>query len=138
MIMTHFRMDQIKVEQFAILENNIPQDDIDFSAELTHGASKEDKVIAIRLKVSYTSKETLLLVSVVSCMFKIEPKSWQEWVKDNKVVVPRGFIAHLAMHTFGTARGILFAKTEGTPYQRLILPPTNVDAMITEDFIIED
>ena len=136
--MTHFRMDQIKVEQFAILENNFPQDDIDFSAELTHGASKEDKVIAIRLKVSYTSKETLLLVSVVSCMFKIEPESWQEWVKDNKVVVPRGFIAHLAMHTFGTARGILFAKTEGTPYQRLILPPTNVDAMITEDFIIED
>ena len=136
--MTHFRMDQIKVEQFAILENNIPQDDIDFSAELTHGASKEDKVIAIRLKVSYTSKETLLLVSVVSCMFKIEPESWQEWVKDDKVIVPRGFIAHLAMHTFGTARGILFAKTEGTPYQRLILPPTNVDAMITEDFIIED
>ena len=136
--MTHFRMDQIKVEQFAILENNIPQDDIDFSAELTHGASKEDKVIAIRLKVSYTSKETLLLVSVVSCMFKIEPESWKEWVKDDKVIVPRGFIAHLAMHTFGTARGILFAKTEGTPYQKLILPPTNVDAMIKEDFIIED
>ena len=136
--MTHFKMDQIKVEQFAILEDKLPQDEIDFSAELMHGASKEDKVIAIRLKVSYTSKETLLLVSVISCMFKIELESWQEWAKDNQVIVPRGFIAHLAMHTFGTARGILFAKTEGTPYQQLIVPPTNVDAMIKEDYIIEE
>jgi len=135
--MTQFRMDQIKVEQFAILEDKLPQNDIDFSAELTHGASKEDKVLAIRLKVSYTSDEKLLLVCVVSCEFKIEPNSWQEWEKDNQVIVPRGFIAHLAMHTFGTARGILFSRTEGTPYQRLILPPTNVDAIIKEDFIIE-
>ena len=44
--MTHFKMDQIKVEQFAILEDKLPQDEIDFSAELMHGASKEDKVIA--------------------------------------------------------------------------------------------
>jgi hypothetical protein len=135
--MTQFRMDQIKVEQFAILENNIPHDDIGFSAELTPGASKEDKVIAIRLKASYTSNEKLLLVCVVSCVFKVEPDSWKEWEQDNQIIVPRGFIAHLAMHTFGTARGILFSRTEGTPYQRLILPPTNVDAIIKEDFIIE-
>ncbi len=42
------------------------------------------------------------------------------------------------MLTFGTARGILFAKTEGTPYQQLLLPPTNVDAMIKEDYVIEE
>ena len=136
--MTHFRMDQIKVEQFAILENKLPQEDIGFSAELTHGASKEEKIIAIRLKVSYISKEKMLLVCIVSCMFKVEPESWQDWVKDDKVFIPRGFIAHLAMHTFGTTRGILFAKTEGTPYQQFILPPTNVDAMIKEDFIIDE
>lgn len=135
--MTQFRMDQIKVEQFAILENKLPQDNIGFSAELTHAVSKEDNVIAVRLKVSFTSKEKLLLVCVVSCIFKVEPDSWQEWIQENKVVVPRGFMAHLAMHTFGTARGILFAKTEGTPYQQLILPPTNVDTMIKNDLIIE-
>ena len=90
--MTQFRMDQIKVEQFAILEDKLPQNDIDFSAELTHGASKEDKVLAIRLKVSYTSDEKLLLVCVVSCEFKIEPNSWQEWVKDNQVIIDKGYM----------------------------------------------
>jgi len=135
--MTQFRMEQIKVEQFAILEDKIPQNEIGFAAELTHGVSKEDNVIAIRLKVSFSANEKLLLVCVVACMFKIEPASWKEWVTDNKVIIPRGFLAHLAMHTFGTTRGILFMKTEGTPYQQLILPPTNVDALTKEDIIIE-
>ena len=134
--MTQFRMEQIKVEQFAILEDKIPQNEIGFAAELTHGVSKEDNVIAIRLKVSFSANEKLLLVCVVACMFKIEPDSWKEWVTDNKVIIPRGFLAHLAMHTFGTTRGILFMKTEGTPYQQLILPPTNVDALTKEDIII--
>jgi hypothetical protein len=37
------------------------------------------------------------------------------------------------MHTVGTIRGILHCKTEGTPFNALILPPINVSEMVTGD-----
>ncbi len=49
------------------------------------------------------------------------------------MVVSKGFLAHLAMITTGTARGVLFAKTEATQFSKFIIPTLNVAEMIKED-----
>jgi hypothetical protein len=42
-------------------------------------------------------------------------------------------MAHLAMITTSTCRGVLFAKTEGTEFYKFIIPTLNVTGMINED-----
>ena len=69
----------------------------------------------------------------VSCHFKIEDASWNSFIKKNKLIVPKQFLAHLAMLTTGTSRGVLFAKTEATQFSKFIVPTLNVTEMIKED-----
>lgn len=51
----------------------------------------------------------------------------------NTLVIPKGFLRHLAMLTVGTSRGILHAKTEGTCFNKYVLPTINVTLIIKED-----
>lgn len=71
----------------------------------------------------------------VSCHFKIEENDWNSFATENKLVVPKGFLAHLAMITTGTTRGVLFAKTEGTQFSKYIIPTINVEEMIKNDAV---
>jgi len=41
------------------------------------------------------------------------------------------------MITTGTARGVLFAKTEATQFSKFFVPTLNVAKMITEDAIFD-
>ncbi len=51
----------------------------------------------------------------------------------NTLIVPKGLLCHLAMLTVGTSRGILHAKTEGTCFNKYVLPTINVTEIIKED-----
>ena len=54
-----------------------------------------------------------------------------------KIIVPEMFLEHIAAVTTGTSRGILFAKTEKTPFNNFILPPLNVKELVQSDGIFE-
>jgi len=75
----------------------------------------------------------------VSCHFKMEESSWNNFIqaKKNKLIVPKDFLAHLAMITTGTTRGVLFAKTESTLFSKFIVPTLNIAEMITEEASFE-
>ena len=75
----------------------------------------------------------------VSCHFKIQDESWNNLVhvEDANLIIPKTFLSHIAMITVGTARGILFSKTEGTPFSKFIIPTVNVVAMIKKDASFE-
>lgn len=130
-------MEQIKIEQFAILSDNIPDNGFNIETEISFGAVKDQNIICLKLKNSFVSEEKTILTLVISCFFAIHPDSWKECTKDGVTTIGKKKAAHMAMHAFGTARGILFCKTEGTPFQQIILPPTNVEEICKEDFVID-
>ncbi len=136
-----FRMSGIKIEQFAILSNKIPENGFRMSVKIGVGADKKNRKVIESLIVSYieanNTSETPCLILQIACLFDIEPNDWESMLKEKKYIIPKKLLAHFAMHTFGTARGILFSKTEGTEWNKFVLPPHNVDAMITDDLIIE-
>ena len=72
----------------------------------------------------------------VSCIFVIEPKSWNNLTSEGNIKFPTGFLQHLATITLGTARGILFQKTEGTKYNIYHLPLLDVTSAIKEDLVV--
>ena len=69
------------------------------------------------------------------CEFEVSEKALGSFnkVKEEKYIIPRNFLLHLGVITIGTARGILHSKTEGTKFNKFILPSINLTTMINED-----
>lgn len=131
-----FALFGIKTEQFAIFEENYtPKKETVLSAELQFKLDQKTKQMGIFFGFEFLQGKKVFLKIQVSCHFKIEEKSWDSFVqkKRSKLVVPKGFLDHLAMITIGTTRGVLFAKTESTPFSNFIIPTLNVEEMIAED-----
>lgn len=133
-----FVLQGIKTEQFAIFEENYsPKNDIDLGTGLQFKIDSQNKHIGVFLQFQFIQGKKVFLKIQVSCHFKIEANAWDSFVTENQIVVPKGFLAHLAMITTGTARGVLFAKTEGTPFSKYIIPTINVEEMIKSDAVFD-
>ncbi|HOH74159.1 MAG TPA: hypothetical protein PKW38_00095 [Paludibacteraceae bacterium] len=129
-----FALKGIKTEQFAIFEENYsPKKETSLGTELQFKLDQNNKQIAVFLGFEFLQGKKVFLKIQVSCHFKIEESSWNSLIQENKLIVPKGFLAHLAMITTGTSRGVLFAKTEATPFSTFIVPTLNVAEMIKED-----
>ena len=129
-----FALKGIKTEQFAIFEENYaPKKETGLGTELQFKLDQINKQIGVFLGFEFMQGKKVFIKIQVSCHFKIEESSWSSFIQENKLVVPKGFLAHLAMITTGTSRGVLFAKTEGTQFSKFIVPTLNVAEMIQED-----
>ena len=129
-----FTLKGIKTEQFAIFEGNYaPKKETGLGSQLQFKLDQTNKLIAVFLDFEFMQGKKVFLKIQVSCHFKIEDASWNSFIKKNTLIVPKGFLAHLAMLTTGTSRGVLFAKTEATQFSKFIVPTLNVTEMIKED-----
>lgn len=137
--MIDFSMKQIKVEQFAILSETLPKDS-NVNVESTFSVSVDSKshTVGMRVKINYLAEKEVLLTLTLVCMFAISDESWNSLISNDVITIPRGFLVHMAVHTLGTARGVLFCKAEGTVFQQIILPPMNVDAAFKEDIALHN
>lgn len=130
--MRRFKMEQIKINQFAILSKETTGD-LKLGISLGMGVDKQQRSVDVQLETRYAEANELKVLLQITCSFSVHPDDWSAMQKGDKVVLPKQFLAHLVMHTFGTARGVLYCKTEDTPYQRFILPPTNVEQLVEHD-----
>jgi hypothetical protein len=89
--------------------------------------------------LSFESNKNRFLSIEASCQFKITEDAWSNFLDQdtNTLKVSKGFLSHLAVLTIGTTRGILHAKTEGTCFNKYVLPTINVTEIIKEDFDLD-
>ena len=135
-----FSLQTIKTEQFAIIEENYSQKkEIKLNSELTFKLNKEDKRIGVFLTFSFTQGKKTFIKIQTSCHFLILPEHWELLLKDNKVIIPKNFISHITIISIGNTRGILHAKSEGTGFNKFILPQLDVTQLVKEDieFIVD-
>ena len=130
-------MNKIRVDQFAILTDNIPSEDLSLGFAISFGVAPSIHEVCTTVRFDISHAESPLLILELSCFFEIREEDWNKFKQDNKVIIPKGLLSHFGVHTIGTARGILHCKTEGTQLNAFILPPINVSERITEDIIIE-
>lgn len=133
-----FNLLKIKTEQFAILEDNFDKNEIvNLNTNLSFGLNSMDKVFLLTPKYTFEINGKPFMTIQISCFFKIEDTTWDSFINKKQIVLPKDFVAHMAMITVGTSRGILHTKTEGTVFNEYILPPLNVAEMIGEDIIFD-
>lgn len=134
----NFLLLDIKTEQFAIFEENYIENElVNLNTNLTFGLNSDDKVFLVTPKYTFEIKKTPFMTIQISCFFKIEDSAWDSFKLDKQITFPKDFIAHMAMITVGTSRGVLHSKTEGTIFNKYILPTINVAKMIPEDITFD-
>ena len=135
-----FNLIKVTTEQFAALD--IPTEDqkIVFNSSFKFGLSFEEKRIGVFTNFSYLTDKMPFLLLESGCHFTIEEGYWDKISnKETKsALLPKGFVSHLLMLSVGTARGILHAKTENTPYNEFIIPLINVTEAVKADIELSD
>jgi hypothetical protein len=131
-----FSLKKVITEQFAIIEESFNEKGkIRLNTSFRFAADDEQKYIAVFSSFVFDSEEKPFLIIEASCHFSIIDSAWIEMLNSetNTLIVPKGFLCHLAMLTVGTSRGILHAKTEGTCFNQYIIPTINVTEIIKSD-----
>jgi hypothetical protein len=135
-----FQLIGIRTEQFAIVEQEFDTNKpleiiIDFNV------AKDDtrKVVSVLFLSKFLDQDKTIMILECSCHFKIADESWSNFEEtgSNVLIIPQGFITHMAVITVGTARGILHSKTEGTKFNGHILPTLNLTETFTTDARID-
>ena len=134
----NFSLLKIKTDQFAIFEDKyIETEKVNLNTNLTFGLNSEDKVFLVTPKYTFEIKKIPFMTIQMSCFFRIEDITWDSFITEGKITFPKEFVAHMAMISVGTSRGVLHTKTEGTIFNKYILPTINVAKMIPSDIIFD-
>ena len=131
-----FLLKKIHTEQFALFEENFVENiKVNLNTQIQFKLDHKNYMVGTFMGFTFEQEKKPFLKIEVSCHFKLEENSWNGFIneKKSKIIIPKGFLAHLAMITIGTARGVLFAKTEGTLFNTFIIPTLNVVEMIETD-----
>ena len=127
----------IKTSQFAVIEEAYRKTgELAIQADNKYGVSIEKRQIVVKLHFRFYKTESPFISIEVACYFEIDKKGWKQLVNENgDVLLPKNLLSHLTVLTVGTTRGILHSKTEGTKYNKYILPTINVNQLVEEDVL---
>jgi hypothetical protein len=131
-----FLIKKVVTEQFAIIEEAYDENkDVNLDANLRFGFNSKNKAVGVFGIFQFEQKKIPFLKIEVSCHFSIAQSSWDNLMQGETVVFPKDFMHHLGMITVGTARGVLHSKTEGSGFNKFVLPTINVPNLIKGDIV---
>lgn len=126
----------IHLDQFAVLCED-RKDEVGMNVSLNFKYGDEGKKVACVVAFDFTSESEKVMVLKMKCEFEIQEDDWKTLHKDKEVVIPKDLLEFFAVHTIGTARGVLFCKTENTQFNNIVIPPINVSEMGITDLIVK-
>jgi hypothetical protein len=130
-----FKLLSLKTEQFATFEENY-QERINEAGLLVNAnwvLNIDNKQIGVFTTFSFDHEKKVFLKIQVSCHFEVTPQSWDEYCEEKKITFPKGFIQHITTLAIGSTRGVLHAKTEGTVFNKYLIPTIDVTKMVKKD-----
>jgi len=128
-----FQLIDIKIDEFAILEPSISNEDLQFASRLQFSADNKKEEIICSTIIEFISDKSIVMKLKTDVFFQIKPDHWKNFKFGNKIKISKIFLTHLGMISVGTARGILFVKTENTVFRNFTLPLIDINKMIDDD-----
>ncbi len=125
-----FRMVRINVGQFAILKQTPPESNIEYAVGVGFNYSLEGRRIAVQVTLDYLHNNEKFLFMQIICEFSIHPQDWNNSIKNGRITITKDMLEYFTSQSIGTARGVLYCRTEGTPFNYLIIPPVNVTKLV--------
>lgn len=134
--MIRFRMIKISIPQFAIISQKAEEGyQIETTTSLSH--TEDGSAVAVDMTFSFTRSGESAIILQIRCEFSIHPEDLTTLTTENKITIPKDVLDYFVAQTVGTARGVLHCKTEGTPFNGVIIPPLDVSSILKSDMVIK-
>jgi hypothetical protein len=135
-----FKIVKVEEKQFSVFEEALAiEAPIKQNIGFGFGVEFSKRMIGVTVRFVLQKNEQPLLKTEITCYFEVEQNAFAEKLsKEGSIILPSGFVKHLAMITTGTARGVLFANTKGTDFNKYILGLVNVNKMFKEDIVLKN
>lgn len=136
-----FALANIKTNEFATFKENYSVDKaVEIGTSISFSvADLENNIVLLDLAIECGIKKKNFLKIRVLFNYKIEIKSWENFINGNVIILPKNLVTHLSLLSLGTLRGILYEKLHNSEesISKYILPLINISDLITEDVEIK-
>lgn len=128
-----YRFIKLELTQFATFEVDHTDDEIpiELSSSFQFAYNFEEEVVCCATTVVITKGTAPVLKADLNSYFKIQSESVTAMTKDDCVILPTSLMTQFASLSYGSMRGVVYAKTMGTPLDKIVLPPNDVQEIFT-------
>ena len=135
-----YRFSKMELEQFAMFEENCNPEpkEVQFHTEAQFSYDKDSYILCSKIIVNMASQEKPLVKAELKSYFNLLPESVENLRKDGRIIFAPHLLVQFASLCYGSIRGVIFAKTTGTPINNYILPPVYFANLIDKGFVVED
>lgn len=133
-----FKIVKVEENQFSVFEDTLAVDaPIQQQVGFGFGVDTDNKVIAVSMEFVLNKNALPLVKQEITCYFEVKEEAFSTFLKKDKLIIPCGFGKHLAMVATGTARGVLYANTKNTEFNKFLIGLINIDKMFNDDIVVE-
>lgn len=130
-----YRISRIETIQFAVFpENYVNGQDVVVNTNCGYNVKSDLSQVRNIISVNYTQDDKLLMVAQLACYFDIADAGVASIKSDGKI--PVDFLRYIGTVSIGAMRGVIHAKTEGTVLNPVVMPPVNLEDLVTEDLVL--
>lgn len=136
----YYRFANLALRQFATFEDSYTEDDreIEVSCKFTFAYNFARNIICCTNSVSIAKNGDMLVKAALDAYFAINPQSAASISEGDAIVLSPELQAQFASLTYGTMRGVIFAKTIGTPLNKVVLPPNDLLEVMKKPLCIQN
>lgn len=128
-----YRFVKLDLTQFATFEADYTDDEqpLELSSSFKFTYSFDDDTVCCSTTVVISKDTGPVLKAELNSFFNILAESVASLSEEDCVVLPMSLMTQFASLGYGTMRGVIYAKTIGTPLEKIILPPNDVQKIFS-------
>lgn len=136
---SRFKLNQIKTEQFAIIDQsyNDKEGQVSLIFDVDLNLNPKDRTVKSSVKFQFSQANRPFIIIEVSCQFKISDNEFLNLIQETSVIFERETVTELADFVVKTTRGILHAKTESTIFNQFRIPQIDLTNTIQGSLAFE-
>ena len=128
-----YRFIKLELTQFVTTETNPVDDDkpAELSSSFKFGYNFDEEVVCCTTTIIITKESCQILRAELNSYFKLQPESVASISENDHVILPTALMTQFASLTYGSMRGVIYAKTMGTKLEKIVLPPNDIQNIFT-------
>lgn len=133
-----YRFLNIKINQFACFEENFDRQipELNVSGTYSYGFDLTTGHFRCLASITYSQCDKIVMKIETEALYQLMDVAIGEFVKGNTLIMPSEAVRYFTSMLYGATRGILACKLESTPLASIVLPPDNLDKIITNPLVI--
>ena len=134
-----YRLANQELSEFAILTDSFDPNGI-YSLRTDVQFSYQASAAMLKCRLSFmllTDTQQTQLTAVFDSFFLIKEESIKQNTAGGKLTFPENCLLHMASVTYSSLRGALLIKTQGTAFNRFLLPLLDVNKLIDHPFVVD-